>query len=86
MHSVWKYKLDPITELKMPKGAEVLTINTQGTDIFLWAKVDPEADDEVRLFRGFATGDGIPDKLNLNYIATVFPGRLVFHVFEDLTE
>lgn len=84
MHTIWKYTLQPHTDLQMPEGSEILTIGTQGNDIVLWAKVNPEAPKETRTFLGFGTGHDIPDKLSLTYIGTTSfsNGNLVFHVFE----
>lgn len=86
MHSIFKYKIEPIIELELPKGAEILTVGPQGSEIYLWAKVDPSAETEIRRFVGFGTGHDIPDKLDLTYIGTTFFGSLVFHIFEDTTE
>lgn len=85
MHTIWKYTLQPHTELNMPKNAEILTVGTQGKDIVLWVKVNPEAPKETRTFMGFGTGHDIPDKLSLTYIGTVSfnDGSLVFHIFEQ---
>lgn len=51
MKTIWKFPV-PTTDqgavLEMPKGAEVLTVQTQGAEPQLWAVVDPTADTEKR--------------------------------------
>lgn len=84
MHTIFKYKIGPVTEIELPKNAEILTVGSQGSDIFLWAKVDPQAEKETRRFVGFGTGHDIPDQLQLAFIGTVFFGELVFHIFEEI--
>jgi len=38
MTQVWKFVLQPGISLSMPKGAEILSVASQGNDICLWAK------------------------------------------------
>jgi len=68
----------------MPVGAEVLSISQQEKSIFIWAKVDTEAEKENRVFRSFETGVDIPDHLALVLIGPVRNGDWVAHVFEDI--
>ena len=69
----------------MPKGAEVLTVQTQGKAERpeLWALVNPDAATEPRTFRTYGTGHPI-DHDPGRYVATyqLHGGGLVFHVFE----
>jgi len=46
MKTIWKFPLavDGFQKIDMPKGAEVLTVQTQGERACLWVKLDPSAD------------------------------------------
>lgn len=81
--TVWKYELLAIDMqgVSMPIGAEVLCVQAQNDVPCLWARVDPEASNESRLFR--VAGTGHPD-VEGTYIGTfqLHKGALVFHVFE----
>jgi len=91
MTTIWKF---PVTmkdeddiEIEMPTGAYILTVQSQGDPVFavpfVWARVDPEAPKEKRLFRVFGTGYPIEEP-GLFYIGTfqMRAGALVFHLFE----
>lgn len=85
---IWKYILE-ITdsqELIMPKGACVLTVQTQNNTPCLWALVNPNAEKESRIFETFGTGHPIccATDMHRNYIGTyqTHGDSLVFHVFE----
>lgn len=71
--------------LDMPKGAKVLSAQSQGDNICLWAMVDPSEVSENRHFVVIGTGHDVPE-LHLVFIDTVqlFGGSLIFHVFEVL--
>lgn len=74
-------------EIKMPKGAEVLTVQVQHGDPCVWARVDTDAPVQVRKFRWFGTGHLIIERAahKLHYVGTIqqIGGSLVFHLFED---
>jgi len=84
---VWKFPLRPadVNEIEMPKGAEVLTIDTQAGYPMMWAKVDPDAEKETRHFRVAGTGHELGVGVG-EYLGTFqVRGRaraLIFHVFE----
>jgi hypothetical protein len=77
MKTVYKY---PVGEVQIPRGAKVLTANMQGDKVVLWAEVDTDEVLEHRTFHVYGTGHVIPD--NACYIATVFEGVFVWHVYE----
>jgi hypothetical protein len=84
---VWKYVLDyGNLILSMPKGAEILTVQTQGDDPVLWALVDPNADKEERYFEAFGTGHNVACGMGIDrkYISTFQIEGYVFHVFERI--
>lgn len=86
--TIWKFKLETTDnqEIEMPIGAEILTVQTQGENPYLWALVDPEAEKETRTFEVFGTGHPIHCDMGVsrNHISTyqLQGGSLVFHVFE----
>ena len=79
MKTVYKYKIGS-GELQLPYGAKVLTAAMQGNEICLWAEVDDEAVPEHRTFYVYGTGHIVPE--DSCYVATVFDGAFVWHVYE----
>jgi len=84
---IWKYELNTtdVQKLGMPKGAEILTVQTQFDKPCLWALVNPDAEKETRGFMTYGTGHTIPtEPYPHKYIGTyqLNSGVLVFHVFE----
>lgn len=87
MRTVWKFPIDPsdVIEVDMPEGAHVLTVQTQGDQVCMWALVNPDRPTERRFFRMAGTGHPIDEELGaLIWIGTfqLHGGRLVFHLFE----
>ena len=86
---IFKYVLPVEGEvsLKMPEGAQILTVQTQGDSPCLWALVDPDGSvPEVRRdFRIFGPGHSIDIDLPADsYIGTfqLVGGRFIGHMFE----
>lgn len=85
---IWKYELNITTgqNISMPKGAEILTVQTQNGKPCLWALVNPEAELETRFIELFGTGHPVLSGMGASrkYIATfqMNEGSLVFHAFE----
>lgn len=89
MKTIWKFPLrvDDYQTLRMPAGAEFLSIQPQHETVCLWAKVDSEAAIEPRIIVIYGTGHEMtPDEesFRLNFIDTfqLHDGKLVFHAFE----
>lgn len=84
--TIWKFELPVEDEpsVRMPLGAEVLTVQTQAGKPCLWALVDPAAPKHDRRFRIVGTGHPFDDADAHRYIGTfqMHGGALVFHVFE----
>jgi len=84
--TIWKFPLMVIDNqiIRMPKGAEILTVQTQNEEPCLWALVDVEAELEARFIDIFGTGHPVFlfKRTNKKYIGTFQTGQLVFHVFE----
>ena len=85
---IWKYelKIKDTQSIEMPKGSEILTVQTQQGIPCLWALVDPESESEIRTIELFGTGHPIYYDMGIsrNYIGTfqMEEGRIVFHAFE----
>lgn len=81
---VWKFMLPTSGLTRMPKGAQVLAIQTQNGDPQMWALVDIEAPLVERKFAVYGTGRRIGSNAG-QYVGTfqIEGGALVFHVFED---
>lgn len=83
--TIWKYTLKTTDEqtAEMPRGAQILTVQTQGDTPMLWALVDPGAPTERRTILTHGTGHEVPDD-GRQYLGTYqrFGGQYVFHVFE----
>lgn len=86
--TIWKYPLEAEDEqvMAMPKGARILTVQTQNETPCLWAMVNPtEARIEKRKIYTHGTGHPVADDPDtLAYLGTyqLRGGALVFHVFE----
>lgn len=87
MKQIWKFQVENVIE--MPKGAEILTVQTQAManrytfDPYIWAKVDPRNETEIRKFEVIGTGHQFDDT-GKEYIGTYFDGPFVWHLFEIL--
>jgi hypothetical protein len=84
MKTIWKFALnDPEAKVEMPKGAEILAVQTQWNTPCVWALVDPVQPKETRQFRTYGTGHVLPENPG-KYLGTfqVRSGIFIFHVFE----
>jgi hypothetical protein len=88
MKTIYKYLIEPGTDaFEMPKGAQVLTVQTQDNRPHIWALIDvDESRVEMRKFVPYGTGHLMPDEPG-QYIGTfqLNGGALVFHLFEQAT-
>ena len=89
--SIWKYQLE-ITDsqtIKMPKGAEILSVQTQNQEVCLWALVVPNNEKEDRYIEIFGTGHNVYCDMGIDrkFIGTAqtLDGRLVWHIFERVS-
>lgn len=84
---IWKYTLllQDRQSVPMPAGAKILTVQMQGSDIRMWALVEPYKALEPREIAIYGTGNFLPDNPGV-YIGTfqMEKGMLIFHAF-DLT-
>jgi hypothetical protein len=89
MKTIHKYPLQIIASqvMIMPRGAEIIAVQTQGAVPCMWAMVDPDKDVEMRIVEMYGTGDPIHDAQGKRkYIGTfqIKNGESVFHAFEYL--
>ena len=89
MITVYKYRLDLVglmdgADLRLPVGAEVLSVGLQGKDAFLWARVDTEAALETRRFRIAGTGEDLEDCASWRFVGHFrYKDLLEFFLFEE---
>lgn len=87
MNSVWKYTLKIQEEqiIEMPVSSKVLSVESQGDEIVLYALVDKTAQEtSKKTIRVYGTGHDIPESIHLfDFLGTVkmYNGSLMFHVF-----
>lgn len=85
MKTIYKYpiKIDDTFEIIMPAGSEVLTIQLQNGEPYIWVLVDPDKDSIPHTFYMLGTGHLRKGLRKENYIGTfqLADGRLVFHLF-----
>ena len=88
---IYKYPLDATSfeqTVQLPWDAEILDVQMQNGNLFLWAVVDLAKDNLVRHFRVFGTGWELPYRFSQRYkhLKTVQDGLFVWHVFEVIGE
>jgi hypothetical protein len=95
MKVIWKFStidngFDEKFSIYMPKGAEILTVQTdeKNNHPTIWALVDPEQENEQRFFELFGTGHEIHGDMGVErkYIGTYQyqKGAFVGHIFERI--
>jgi len=85
--TIWKFCLE-VTDyqcLDMPRGAHLLSVQTQDGVPQLWAIVDPSAVKENRFILTVGTGNPMPAGCG-SFLGTyqLYLGKQVYHVFEGL--
>ena len=88
--TIWKFQLEVTDKqfIRMPKEAELLSVQTQNETPCLWALVNPNSPTEERCFEVFGTGHPVHCDMGIDrkFIGTfqLQGGVLVFHLFERL--
>ena len=88
MKTIYKYPLfvTRTQDVRLPIGADILTIQVQNELPYIWALVDPMAEKESVTIEIFRTGEQINFDMGADrvYISTfqVIDGTLVFHAFK----
>lgn len=88
MQTIWKFPLAvaDVQRIRMPKKAEILTVQHQNSGAWLWAIVHTENDIEERVIEILGTGNPIHNDMGISrkYIGTFQAEPFVWHVFEVL--
>ncbi len=87
--TIFKYQMPVLEqfEMKLPYGAMIIRMESQGGMFWLWALVDTNAPIETRKFRAFKTGAPVPPDLKLQYLgfcAVFVQMELGLYIFEEL--
>jgi len=88
MKTIYKYSLTtkPQQEVKMPGGAEILSVQVQDKVPCVWALVNPTQRLVTRHLEVYCTGEPISEAMlgQRKFLGTVHleGGKLVLHVFE----
>jgi hypothetical protein len=86
MEMIWKYQIYSTEEqkLEMPWGSELLDIQIQNGEPYIWARVNPENRTIKREVYVIGTGHA-HSEIKGQYVGTFQQqdGELVFHVFVD---
>lgn len=92
MRKVFKYELaiEDYVEIKMPMGAQVLSVGVQNDMPVLWALVNPDIPEMAYKFRLTGTGHEIDEKeaSSMKFVGTciMLGGSFVLHVFQVVDE
>lgn len=84
MNTIWKFPISlGHNKIKMPFGAEILSVDVQADQPCVWALVESDNSPEPRTVNVYGTGHPMRD-LPGRFIGTFMlqGGSLVFHVFE----
>jgi hypothetical protein len=87
MYSVWEFSIEAeeCQVLEIPLDAKLLSTETKGDDIVVYALVNTEqTQKEYKDVRVYRTGDKISDVITeYNFLGTanLYNGSLMFHVF-----
>ncbi|TDH35699.1 hypothetical protein E2A64_10185 [Pseudohoeflea suaedae] len=82
---IYKYpfKIDDWVDVRMPVGAEILSLQVQDGVPTIWAKVAPHQQEATRRFVVLATGETFVDALIGYYIGTIQLDGFVWHIFDQ---
>jgi hypothetical protein len=89
MKKIYKYPIEiaDVQTLRLPVDAEILTVQIQNDQPFLWATVNSHNLDYMADYKIwiFDTGHPITNYEDLVFINTIqqMEGRLVWHVFKE---
>jgi len=88
---VWKYSLDLISKvqsIEIPMRCDLLCARWFNERPTIWALVEPDGEETLRLFRVYATGEKLDNRYAHFYIGTCFQKIVgmtyVWHVFRVL--
>ena len=84
INTIWKYPIEAVNEIQMPKDAEILSVGYDPqSQLCVWANVYPDRPVVTRVIKVFGTGKAINIPGNhLWFIGTVKNGPFMWHVYE----
>lgn len=84
---IWKFELEitDTQQVRMPKGAQILSVANQNGKVCLWAMVNPNDSLESRCIEIIGTGNKVAfgPGVQRSFIGTVVVNPFVWHVFEQ---
>lgn len=92
MKTIWKFSLDVTgsQRIEMPKGAQILTVQSQHDQACIWAIVDvcDGCETEMRTFEIHGTGNPLPQEPGIDrpYVGTFQQSPFVWHLFEVVND
>lgn len=69
-------------KVRLPIGAKIVLVESQGGELFLWAEVDSEVHCEDRKVWVIGTGNPMPAR-RLVHLGSVMMWPFVWHVYEE---
>ena len=87
--TIYKYRLNYASQgdgtVRMPKGAKILSAESQNDEIVIYALIDTNAEIIDRHIRVIPTGVTTNGLYDMYFIGTVklYEGALMFHVFAE---
>lgn len=78
---IFKYKIENLDCLvEIPKDYRILDVQLQGSDLVLWAEVDPDSPITELHVVVALTGDEVPDG-GYEHVRTLQIGVMVYHIY-----
>lgn len=81
MRVIYKFKVSTEFEIEIPREAQALTVQPQGSIPVMWVNLDPDEEVVTRKFKVFGTGEEFSYPA-LDYVGTFQMSGLVWHLFE----
>lgn len=85
--TIWKFQFDIGDQftLWIPIRAKIIHVGMQGLYPYIWAIVNPEAQNTKRIFRVYGTGEPIIDIEDWKHVGTfsMHDGAYIWHLFEQ---
>ena len=83
--TIWKFPfhISEVQTISMPKGAKILSVQTQRGHPCLWAEVDPEAESQNIYLYIYGTGHTIKN-LPQKFLGAVQMDSFVWHIYERI--
>lgn len=85
MKKIYKYLVnwgrDYEASVELPIWADIVDFEFQGSELYLWAIVDPNESTEIVRLEIYGTGWEIKDANELTHLKTVHVDGFVWHIF-----